>query len=261
MSKPTAESVAAILEQTYSLFFAGSAHHVTRDLVLFPLEHLRIVATYIKTLEAEAVEHQQSFDLYARAQMRGIRMWQDAHPGNDLVWPSTDKLTEWLIGELDALTARFKAMDDAARERTAGHHSNGPGTPLGPLYEKIRAAAIDMSDATSATLTGLEAFVAMNLLDKLVYLEDMMQRAGNAFDRRDANLTMYLTMLDDLRSQLVELRNKNTELLAELYAHRRHLQRVCPHTETTTDERSSGETYTVRCTTCGAEVGSGEYPQ
>lgn len=39
----------------------------------------------------------KSFDLYWKANQRAIKAWQAAHPGNDLVWPDTAKMVEWLM--------------------------------------------------------------------------------------------------------------------------------------------------------------------
>lgn len=56
---------------------------------------------------AEAAEdlqqHDFSFDLRWRADMRAIKRWQAANPGNDLTWPDHADLVVWLLGELDRL--------------------------------------------------------------------------------------------------------------------------------------------------------------
>lgn len=55
----------------------------------------------IDRLRQEIAEWEHSFDMYWKANMRGVKAWQAANPGNDLVLPDTSKLVEWLIGELD----------------------------------------------------------------------------------------------------------------------------------------------------------------
>lgn len=47
-------------------------------------------------------EHDQSFDLRWKADMRAIKRWQEAHPGNDLTWPDHADLCVWLLEQLDA---------------------------------------------------------------------------------------------------------------------------------------------------------------
>lgn len=59
----------------------------------------------------ELGELQRTFDLRWKADMRAIKMWQAAHPGNDLVWPDHADLVVWLLEQLDKLrqvAAAFK---------------------------------------------------------------------------------------------------------------------------------------------------------
>jgi len=51
-------------------------------------------------LRGELADMQATFDLSYNANLRGIKLWQDANPGNELVWPDQAKLVEWLLGEL-----------------------------------------------------------------------------------------------------------------------------------------------------------------
>lgn len=53
----------------------------------------------------ELDELKQLFDSIHAAEMRGIQLWREAHPGNELVQPSTDRLVEWLLGELERVRA------------------------------------------------------------------------------------------------------------------------------------------------------------
>ena len=48
-------------------------------------------------------EYRASFDLRWKADMRAIKRWQAAHPGNDLVWPDHADMVVWLLGEVDRL--------------------------------------------------------------------------------------------------------------------------------------------------------------
>lgn len=48
----------------------------------------------------DAIELEQTLDLIHDADMRAIKMWQKAHPGNDLVWPDRAKMIFWLLEQL-----------------------------------------------------------------------------------------------------------------------------------------------------------------
>ena len=58
-------------------------------------------ADALDALEKEMAEHNASFDLRWKADMRAINRWQEAHPGNDLVWPDHTDLCVWLLEALD----------------------------------------------------------------------------------------------------------------------------------------------------------------
>jgi hypothetical protein len=47
-------------------------------------------------------EDRTVFDLRWQADMRAIKLWQAAHPGNDLVWPDHADLVVWLLEQRDA---------------------------------------------------------------------------------------------------------------------------------------------------------------
>lgn len=49
----------------------------------------------------ERDELRSLFDLRWKADMRAIEMWQEAHPGNDLVWPDHGDMVTWLLERLD----------------------------------------------------------------------------------------------------------------------------------------------------------------
>jgi hypothetical protein len=56
---------------------------------------------------AERDELQQLFDLRWAASMRAIKRWQEANPGNDLVWPDSADLDVWALEQADAATDRL----------------------------------------------------------------------------------------------------------------------------------------------------------
>ena len=55
----------------------------------------------VEELEREKAESDLAFDLRWDADMRAIKRWQVAHPGNDLVWPDHAELCLWLLTELE----------------------------------------------------------------------------------------------------------------------------------------------------------------
>lgn len=65
----------------------------------------------VTAAEADRDDVQGVFDRTHAAHMRGIKAWQEANPGNDLVWPDTAKMVEWL---LTRAAAAEKAADLSA---------------------------------------------------------------------------------------------------------------------------------------------------
>ena len=76
-------------------------------------------ADRIEALTAERDELQQVFDIQWECDMRAIGMWQEAHPGNDLVRPDGAKLTVWLMEQNEALTEQLEAARADAKEAEA----------------------------------------------------------------------------------------------------------------------------------------------
>lgn len=52
------------------------------------------------SLRERVAEFQASADLRWKSDMRAIKMWQKANPGNDFVCPSQDDLCVWLMDKL-----------------------------------------------------------------------------------------------------------------------------------------------------------------
>jgi hypothetical protein len=66
------------------------------------LTHLRAAVAEVEQLEA-------SFRLRWKADMRAIKRWQEAHPGNKLTWPDHADLCVWLLEENDRLRGQNAA--------------------------------------------------------------------------------------------------------------------------------------------------------
>lgn len=74
------------------------------------LEQLRELIARLISERTELTEErddlQATFDLRWKADMRAIKRWQAAHPGNDLTWPDHADLVVWLMEELDKAPRR-----------------------------------------------------------------------------------------------------------------------------------------------------------
>ena len=73
---------------------------------------VRILIERIARLEQERDELQATFDLRWKADMRAIKMWQAAHPGNDQVWPDHADLVVWLGEQLSADCEDFLDLNE-----------------------------------------------------------------------------------------------------------------------------------------------------
>lgn len=51
------------------------------------------------------------FDRMYAADMRGIKAWQKAHPGKELVWPDKGKLVEWLLDRIVELKDKIDDLN------------------------------------------------------------------------------------------------------------------------------------------------------
>lgn len=51
-------------------------------------------------MQEEIEDLQRTFDLRWQADMRAIKRWQEANPGNDLTWPDHADLVVWLLEQL-----------------------------------------------------------------------------------------------------------------------------------------------------------------
>ena len=56
------------------------------------------LAEVIEQLQAEAAELEGIFDLQWEADMRAVKRWREAHPGNELVMPDRCDMVVWLLG-------------------------------------------------------------------------------------------------------------------------------------------------------------------
>jgi hypothetical protein len=62
--------------------------------------HDRMQVREIKHLTAEVAEYEAIFDAQWNADMAGVQMWREAHPGNDMVLPDRKRFTAWILAEV-----------------------------------------------------------------------------------------------------------------------------------------------------------------
>lgn len=76
------------------------AQQATR--IALELQTLRATKGELVEALKERNEMQLLFDMRWAASMRAIKGWQEAHPGNDLVWPDSAELDVWALEQADA---------------------------------------------------------------------------------------------------------------------------------------------------------------
>ncbi len=81
----------------------------------------------VPKMAARIAEMEQSFDMWYKAEMRGIAMWRDANPGNELRLPSTARHTFWLITEIERLSTEKAGSPEGPAPDTKNGHDGGIG--------------------------------------------------------------------------------------------------------------------------------------
>jgi len=76
-------------------------------------------ADTIIRLTAEVAEYKSSFDAAWEADMRGVRMWREAHPGNDMVLPDRADFTSWILAEIMRLRSLTVVQETLIRKSEA----------------------------------------------------------------------------------------------------------------------------------------------
>lgn len=71
------------------------------------------VADLLEEAADEIEKYDRSFDIRWEADMRAIKLWQEANPGNDLMWPDHADLCVWLMEELE----RYKKFVETPLDR------------------------------------------------------------------------------------------------------------------------------------------------
>jgi hypothetical protein len=110
-----------------------------------PASVSRTLERELAAAKAECAEKQATFDLMFSANLRGIKMWQAAHPGHSETWPDLAKLVAWLLSELTRLRAQLAAIEEDGTEE----HNAAVG-----LRQKL-VAALDRAEKAEAERAAL----------------------------------------------------------------------------------------------------------
>jgi FtsZ-binding cell division protein ZapB len=78
--------------------------------------HDRMQVREIKHLTAEVAEYEAAFDAQWNADMAGVQMWREAHPGNDMVLPDRTNFTAWILAEIVVQRADNEKLRVTLRE-------------------------------------------------------------------------------------------------------------------------------------------------
>lgn len=94
----TPERIARIRHKIDEARAKGASGTTTVDLMVLTIEELEGL-----------LELNSLFDLRWEADMRAIKAWQEAHPGNDLIWPDHVDLVVWLEDRHEKRTSELLA--------------------------------------------------------------------------------------------------------------------------------------------------------
>src|SRR5438477_8321616 len=84
--------------------WAIQAWHATNgtDRPVVNLVDAEFIATRLDMYRKQAADYERTFNLQWDADQRAIKQWQEAHPGNDMVWPDRCNMVAWLLDKLQA---------------------------------------------------------------------------------------------------------------------------------------------------------------
>jgi hypothetical protein len=110
----------------------------------------REAADTITRLTAEVAEYKSLFDAAWEADMRGVRMWREAHPGNDMVLPDRANFTSWILAEIMQLRSLTVVQESLIRKVEAESEK---------LRAAIERALRQLADGNRVLATGTLADV------------------------------------------------------------------------------------------------------
>ena len=118
------------------------------------LAHIDEQNVEVARLTAEVAEYEATFDAAWEADMRGVQMWREAHPGNDMVLPDRKRFTAWILAEVVVQRVENEKLKAGLREceaeLNAYYRMEYPGDH--PYSQKKLAQAMASNPATVALL-------------------------------------------------------------------------------------------------------------
>lgn len=89
-----------------------------KPLTMHPFESaiVRTLEADNARLTAEVAEYEAMFDAQWNADMAGVQMWREAHPGNDMVMPDRKRFTAWILAEVVVQRVENERLRAALRE-------------------------------------------------------------------------------------------------------------------------------------------------
>ena len=158
----------------------------------------RTLETELAASKAECAEKQATFDLMFSANLRGIKMWQDAHPEHSETWPDLAKLVAWLLSELAAATKRIADCEFLLAHRYKIIERQEPR-----CNEAIaRAERAEAECLEQARLLGKSGEREADLLGKLERLNRVIERASVQFFHEGTDgetAAKMLTVLNEIK--------------------------------------------------------------
>lgn len=79
----------------------------------------------IRPTDSDERELEAVFEARWKADQRAIKMWQEANPGNDLVWPDHGDMVVWLLERLDEREQWIAKLEDTVVELQDANSSPG----------------------------------------------------------------------------------------------------------------------------------------
>lgn len=77
---------------------------------------IRMSDEQVKKFTDEIAEMEGTLKLIRESDARAIKMWQEAHPGNDHVWPDRGKMIFWLLDTMESYVKGFKDLRNETLE-------------------------------------------------------------------------------------------------------------------------------------------------
>jgi hypothetical protein len=104
--------------------------------------HLNAAAT-LRALLDERDAQERMLSAIWNADAKAIKAWQDANPGNDLVWPDRKKRVAWLLDERDRLREALRIVISRTYSHIDGRDLLGELHPRKTLDIKRRVDGVE----------------------------------------------------------------------------------------------------------------------